>query len=657
MYYYNFRRYYRSCNGRPHPLRAAWLLLVMGILMITAAGAFGKPPVEDLQDAVVSHLIRRDIANRQNDRQFTCQGELVCGIALIPDFYAGRHFEPVWSTPLGPTAQALALLAEIARVDEYGLTPEDYHYRRLRAMADQLAADAPPAGDAAPPIRADFDLLMTDAAFLLGSHILGGRVNPETIHAAWSAFSLDVDLIELLNKGLEEKRVAHTLQELHPPYTGYDGLRQALADYRRIAAAGGWPVLEEGPSLRLGDENPGVATLRERLQISGDQRNVSPTLRSYVFDAPLEAAVKQFQRRHGLEADGVVGKHTRQALNVPVAQRIEQLMINMERWRWIPNDLGLRYIVVNIADFSLTMVDEGRVRGTMRVVVGRNYRKTPVFSGTMTYLELNPFWNIPRRLAIEDVLPRARQDPGYLEAQGIRIFSGWSEDAVLLSPYEVDWASLNVNYFPIRLQQAPGPRNALGRIKFMFPNRHAVYLHDTPAKGLFNAVSRSFSSGCIRVEDPASLAEFVLEGTSGWDRRTIEKHLGDGEHRIVRLQRPIPIHLLYWTAWADADGTVFFREDIYGRDAPLMRALREKPAPQVRTPPQSLPGAHPADVDVNKIGFGIVADPPLVQGEGDFTQRPGAKSGDADIGRKSLHVQALAGNAAAAVAQHGIGLR
>jgi len=657
MVSYRFVRHRRSREHRPHALHAVRPLAVVVFLIITATAVYSAPPAEDLQGAVVSQLIRRDITARQNDRRFTCQGELICGIALIPDFYAARHFAPAWSNPQGPTAQALALLDEIARVDEYGLIPEDYHYLRLRATADQLAADASPTEEGTPSLRADFDLLMTDAAFLLGAHILGGRVNPETIHAAWSAFSLDVDLIALLNKGLEEQRVAHTLQELHPPYTGYAGLRQALVDYRRLAAAGGWPVLQEGPSLRLGDESPGVARLRERLQICGDLRNASPVMLPYVFDAPLEAAVKRFQHRHGLEADGVVGRNTRLALNVPVAQRIEQLTINMERWRWIPNDLGLRYIIVNIADFSLTMVDEGRVRGTMRVVVGRNYRKTPVFSGTMTYLEFNPFWNVPRRLAIEDILPRVKKNPDYLAEQGIRIYSGWSQDAAILAPGEVNWASLNADYFPIRLQQAPGPKNALGRIKFMFPNRHAVYLHDTPSKRLFNAVSRDFSSGCIRVEDPAGLAEFVLEGMSGWDRRTIDKHLGDSEHRIVRLQRPIPVHLLYWTAWADADGTVFFREDIYGRDAPLMRALREKPAPQVGTPPQRLPGAHPADVDVNKTGFGIVADPALVHGQGDFAQRPGANFRDADVGRKSLHMQTFAGDAAAAVAQHGIGLR
>lgn len=575
-------------------------------------------------------IIRDRIHARQSDRQFTCQGEMICGIALIPEFYAARNFEPAWSTSTGPISQAHALLAEIDQAGNDGLNPEDYHYGRLQAMATQLASAGPDATPAILGLRADFDLLMTDAAFLLGAHVLGGRVNPETIHASWSAFSHEVDLVRLVNDGLQGGRIAHLIQGLHPPYTGYTGLRQALAAYRRMAAAGGWPQLEAGPSLRVGDEGPLIEQLRERLAASGDLSEASVSLPSY-FDATLEAAVKAFQHRHGLEADGVVGKKTRETLNVPVDQRIQQLLINLERWRWIPNDLGPRYLVVNIADFNLTMVDEGRVRGAMRVVVGRAYRKTPVFSGTMTYLDFNPFWNVPRKLAVEDILPRIKKDPAYIQEEGFRVFSGWSEDAVELSPSAVDWASFHKDYFPVRLQQAPGPKNALGRIKFMFPNQHAVYLHDTPAKGLFNSVSRSFSSGCIRVEDPVTLAEFVLEGMEGWDRETIANHLGDGQRQVVRLKRPIPVHLLYWTAWADESGTVFFREDIYERDAPLMRALKEKPSPQVWAPTDRLPDAHPADIHVDKVGSRIIPDAPLVEADGDFSNAGRANTRDADI--------------------------
>ncbi len=569
-------------TGRRRSSRVATGFRWLGGLLVLCCLLYGGGVQAEEEEALspAARYIQERIKARQDDRQFTCQGELICGIALIPEFYAARDFEPAWSTPHGPTSQARALLEEIGQAGDEGLSPEDYHFGRLQAMATQLASAGPDATPAALGRRADFDLLMTDAAFLLGAHILGGRVNPETIHASWSAFSHEVDLVRLLNDGLQGGRMTNLLQGLRPPYTGYSGLRQALKDYRRMAAAGGWPQLEEGPSLRMEDHSPLVARLRERLVSSGDLDD-TPALLPDVFDETLETAVKAFQHRHGLKADGVVGKKTRQVLNVPVEQRVQQLLINMERWRWIPNNLGPRYVVVNIADFNLTMVDEGRVRGTMRVVVGRSYRKTPVFSGNMTYLDFNPFWNVPRTLAVEDILPQIKKDPAYIEREGFRVFSGWSEDAAELSPDAVDWASFHQDYFPVRLQQAPGPKNALGRIKFMFPNQYAVYLHDTPAKGLFDAVSRSFSSGCIRVEDPVTLAGFVLEGMEGWDREKIAMHLGDGQRQVVRLQRPIPVHLLYWTAWSDENGMVFFREDIYERDAPLIKALKEKPAPQV----------------------------------------------------------------------------
>ena len=647
---------------RPQPYRqSAWkeklLLPLASLLIVCAVAAEGDMRAQTQAPPPVTRLIKERIQARLEDDRFTCQGERICGIASIPGFYAARGFEPAWSTSAGPSRQAWVLLEEISKAKEDGLKPEDYHYDWLHSMAVQLTAQGPDAKGPSPALRADFDLVMTDAAFLLGAHLLGGRVNPQTIHADWRAYSDEVDLAHLLNDGLQNDRVASLLRALHPPYTGYNGLRQALATYRKIEATGGWPALEGGTRLRLGDKGPSVATLRARLVATGDLADLASPLGADVFDRPLEDAVKAFQWRHGLDTDGVVGRKTRQAMNVPVQKRIQQLLINMERWRWIPSELGPRYIVVNIADFQLTMVDEGWVRGSMRVVVGHAYRKTPVFSGTMTYLEFNPFWNIPRRLAIEDILPHIQADPDYIEKQGIRIFSGWSKDAVVLAPSEVDWASLDENYFPIRLQQAPGPKNALGRIKFMFPNKYAVYLHDTPAKNLFNSVSRDFSSGCIRVEDPATLAEFVLEGTAGWDRETIEGHLGNAEHLLVRLQRPVPVHLLYWTAWADAEGTVSFREDIYERDAPLIRALREMPSPKVWTPTESLPGSHRADVDVDKIGFRVVADPAPTHAQGDFSDHPRAGSRNTNIGRLTEHMQALASNAAAPVPQLGIGSR
>ncbi|MBL0712725.1 MAG: L,D-transpeptidase family protein [Desulfosarcina sp.] len=365
------------------------------------------------------------------------------------------------------------------------------------------------------------------------------------------------------------------IDRLHPPYDGFRGMRRALARYRRIAARGGWETIPAGPRLARGMENETVGRLRRRLAQSGDLTDIQH-FNPYLFDRPLEKAVAAFQTRHGIQPDGIVGAQTHRAMNVPVAHRIRQLEINMERWRWIPKDLGRRYLMVNIADYTLVAVEAGRARIRMRVIVGRSYRKTPVFSEDMTYLVLNPYWEVPPKLALEDVLPKIRKDPGYMQRQGLRLFADWGPDARELTRSDIDWQRLAAGGFGLRLRQDPGPHNALGRIKFMLPNKHAVYLHDTPAKSQFAAFARSFSSGCIRVEDPIGLAAFVLEDASSWDREAIQAVIAAGDRRVVRLNRPISVHILYWTAWSDASGTIHFREDIYDRDQPLIKALRSR---------------------------------------------------------------------------------
>jgi len=546
--------------------------VLLGLWVATVASAASVTPGE------VAQHIQALMAQRQANKRFTCGGELICGVALIPGFYQAREYQPAWSDPDGVTAQAGALLAEIGRVEDYGLRPADYHLAQLQSLRQAFATAAEAAESPDPALAADFDLLMTDAFLLLASHLTGGRVDPETIHPEWEAFSYEVDLLDLLHRALQGEPLDALFAALLPHYPGYTGMQKALAVYRAVAASGGWPTIPDGPSLKEGDESDAVGHLRRRLMISGDLTDVQ-LFNSNWFDPPLTRAVAAFQARHGIAPDGVVGARTRRELNVPVEQRIQQLIINMERWRWIPQDLGSRYILVNIADFMLDIVDQGEVQERMRVVVGRDYRKTPVFSGQMTYLVLNPFWEIPRTLAVEDILPKILEDGGYLAKQGIRVFSGMGEDTVELDPGAVDWTRLGPDYFPYRLRQDPGPHNALGRVKFMFPNHYAVYLHDTPSKRLFESYSRSYSSGCIRVEAPLDLAAFVLAGTPGWDRAAVEAAIAQGQQQVVRLARPVPVHLLYWTAWSDDEGLIHFREDIYERDPPLIAALAEAPRP------------------------------------------------------------------------------
>lgn len=314
-----------------------------------------------------------------------------------------------------------------------------------------------------------------------------------------------------------------------------------------------------------------MKALRARLAATIDL--LDPDIESETFDDALKQATIVFQKRHGLDPDGVVGRATRAALNVSVESRIAQIMLNMERWRWMPDDLGERHVLVNIPAFSLQGIENGRIRTEMRVVVGKEYRRTPVFSDRISYLELNPFWYVPPKIAANDVLPKILADPTYVTSAGFSVLDGWGANAQTLDPAAIEWSVLGPGKFPYKLRQNPGPQNALGRVKFMFPNKHDVYLHDSPARELFGRTLRTFSSGCIRVERPLDLAAFILDDQAGWRRADIEQAITGKDTRIVRLDTPVPVHLTYFTAWSSEDGTVNFRQDIYGRDSALAKAL------------------------------------------------------------------------------------
>jgi L,D-transpeptidase YcbB len=312
-----------------------------------------------------------------------------------------------------------------------------------------------------------------------------------------------------------------------------------------------------------------VPLLRQMLAITGDFAG-SPDTPSEVYDPALVAAVRAFQSRHGLSDDGVVGPATHAALDVPVEARIRQMAINMERRRWMPQDLGERYVFVNIADAFLKVVEDvdDRERTILgaRLVVGKPYTRTPVFSHEMSYVEINPSWGVPASIANKEFLPKLKQNPGALQAQNIRMFADQTE----VDPWSVDWA--NVSRMPYQLRQDPGPTNALGRIKFMFPNKHAIYIHDTPSKSLFETDSRFFSHGCMRVQDPERLAE-VLLGDQGWSVDRVRAQIASGERRVVNLKNKVPVHITYLTAWVNKDGTVHFRNDVYDRDPQLAAAI------------------------------------------------------------------------------------
>ena len=500
-------------------------------------------------------------------------GEPLYEGAALGGFYARRFFRSAWSNEQGPNRLADDLVAAIGRADLEGLRPEEYHLAGIRALLAVVRTDASNGRNTDPDRLAELDLLLTDAFLLYGSHLLAGRVDPETLHPRWEANRRGADLATVLHDALDSRNVARALQRLAPTQEGYRWLREALAREQAVAESGGWPTLPDGPVLKRGDRAPAVALLRERLRLEGDLRPGGKVQDTEAFGATLERALQRFQQRHGLEADGTVSPPTRAELNVSAAARAEQLRLNLERWRWLPKELGRRRIIVNIAAYELEVIEDEEVVLSMRVVVGMQYKRTPVFSDTMRYIVLNPNWHVPRSIAVEELIPKVQSDPSYLERFGMRVLTT-GPDPQEVDPGTVDWASVRADSFPYRFRQDPGQSNALGRIKFMFPNPYDVYLHDTPSRGLFDRAQRDFSHGCIRIEKPIDLAVYLMRKDSRWKREAIEAALDEGTERTVYLPRPIPIHLLYWTAWADENGTIQFRSDIHGLDQPLTEALQ-----------------------------------------------------------------------------------
>jgi murein L,D-transpeptidase YcbB/YkuD len=481
---------------------------------------------------------------------------------LLAEVYERRGFTPAWSGV--ERLKSLLDLVEATTAD--GLDPEDYHFSKL-VHAHELLVNG---RELNLRERAALDIGMTDSLIRLAYHQRFGKVEPQQLDANWN-FSRDLDGQDpatVIQRAIDAPSLIDFRDAIFPRVELYRRLQTALADYRRLAAAGGWPEVPAGPTLKPGSADDRLKILAQRLAVTGDLSEGARTDYS-VYGAELEVAVKRFQRRHGLDADGVVGPATLRALNVPAEKRIEQIRVNLERGRWVLAELESDFVVVNIASFKAFVFRGNQMQWSTRVVVGRTYRKTPVFRSEMKYVVFNPTWTVPYSIATKDILPQIQRDPSYLTTKN---FIVRDRNGQIVDPAGVDWHSLSRSAFPYTLVQQPGQSNALGEIKFMFPNEHGVYLHDTPSKELFGRAERTFSSGCVRVERPFDFAEQLL-ALDGWDAERVAAARRSGETSTVFLSKPLPVLLLYWTTEVDDDGQVFFYEDVYDRDQAVLRAL------------------------------------------------------------------------------------
>lgn len=536
--------------------------IVFILLLLAAAPALAQPdPVSDALHARLEAL--------QFTGDLEIDGAKIAARELLPAVYANRQFQPLW-TDEHRIAEYLALVATAPRD---GLEPEDYYANRIGTLME-ITKDSASALD-----RADLDILLTESLVRYGYHQLFGKVNPTALDANINFTRKFLDgrdaVVAVPDVIASPTPLKEQLDKAVQRSVFYRTLQRNLAEYREIATAGGWPMVPDGATLHPGDADPRVVPIRQRLAVTEDLPPGSD-LTSSTYDDDLKAAVIRFQERHGLDTDGIVGKASYAAMNVPVDTRIDQLRLSLERLRWVRSERGERFIAVNIAGYRVYFVDEKGIAWTSRAMVGKTYRQTPVFRGTLSYMEINPTWTVPPTILKNDVLPAIKKDPGYLKAKNMSVID---RDGRKVNPSAIDWQSYGSS-IPYYIRQEPGPNNALGEIKFIFPNKHIVFLHDTPNRDLFNRPDRTFSSGCIRVEHPFELAELIMNDAGQWDQAAFRKVQQTRQTRRINTP-PLPVLVLYLTASAEQDGRPRFLKDVYDRDGPVLRALN---GPVVITP-------------------------------------------------------------------------
>lgn len=520
------------------------------------------------QSGDVSTLIKSTLESLSADKDLKIAGERIHSIEYISNLYQKNNYQPFWTGP----EHIKDAISGLQHSYEDGLIPGDYHLDAiLKLQKEMVALSRFFIQD--PEQAANLDLLLTDGVIFYSDHLLYGKLDPVSLVPTWNfGFAPIPDLnITSFKEYIAEIKITSRLLELRPDMNLYDSLLAKLALYRDIASRGGWDPVLAGGKIEPGQSDARIPAIRKRLLASGELSE-RDSISSNHYDVTLEKDMIAFQATHGLDADGVIGAGTFRELNVPVGDRIESIRINLERVRWVAGNMPSDYIIVNIAAFWLMIVQDNQVVHYTPVVVGKTLNKTPVFRDKMRYIEFNPTWTQPTSIVKNETIPKLKKDSAYLEKNHMVLLDTKGN---VVPTSKLDFKNLSPSRFPYLVRQEPGPWNALGEIKFMFPNDYDIYLHDTPSKSLFNKASRAYSHGCIRVKNPVDLAVKLLEGTE-YDRKKINAIIATHETTRVNLPEPRDILLIYWTCAIDRNGKLFFVPDIYERDMAVLRDL-DKP--------------------------------------------------------------------------------
>ncbi len=523
------------------------LLVILSGLLASVANAAAPP--DQVRAAIVQIL--------QGGQRLPLPLERVR--QTLTTHYVANKATPYWAA----AAHSLPFIQRVQNATYDGLDPSAYPTTSLIGLADKANSGDAFAG-------AQEELYYSAFYIAYASDLKVGRVAPGNVDPNLFRPRKTIDGLRLLTDLWQQPNPSKALSYYEPRNRHYQTLKRMLKVYTDVINAGiSWPKIADGSPIKPGQSDARVAQLREILAITGDY--TGPDSPSPLYDQALAAAMVKFQTRHGLEAKGLVGKQSIMALNISPQERQKQIVLNMERWRWMPDDLGSDHFLVNIAGFELERIEANRVVDRMNVVVGAVATQTPEFSADMQYVELNPTWTVPYNIATGEMLPKLRANP-YAYAQEFDVFN----NGVLSNWNGINWAAYGPGRFPFTFRQRPGPSNALGKVKFMLPNSHNIYLHDTPAKDKFANTTRAFSHGCIRLSQPEQLAYSLLGSKLGMTPTMIQTIWAGGKTQQVNLPKRIPVHLVYATAFATDNG-IEFRPDVYGRDQKLYAALFGRP--------------------------------------------------------------------------------
>ena len=539
---------------RPISLMRAALGVASTLLLAFACGAALA------QGAPVADALRDRLKQLETSGRIDIGDSTILSRRALPQIYGWNGNRPIW------TAKGLAVLSGLIKdAAQDGLNPEDYHLADLTKLAPAVTSSDP-------ALRVQADLLATDAYYLLLYHLFYGKLDPVSLDPSWNFGKRQgaEQIVPLAKEALlTQNRLPEAVAQARPNQWLYDNMRSALSLYRDLEAKGGWKAVPDGPALKIGSRGGRVVALRQRLSMSGEL--TGQPLDNEAYDEPLAAAVRSFQQRHRIAPDGAVGAGTLKELNVPVAYRIGQIRVNLERGRWVLHEITSQdLVVIDIAGFQVSYLRDRKVLWQGKAQVGKPYRQTPVFKSAIDNVVFNPTWTVPPGILGKDILPAVRRDPDALAKKKLQVIDNAGRP---VDPAGIDWDRYTGSNFPYMLRQGPGPDNALGLVKINFPNPYLVYLHDTPSKRLFEQTERAFSSGCIRVERPLELSEILLNDPQNWNASTIDAVLKAGTTRTVRLKTPVPVLLMYWTIDPNAGDHPVFKRDPYGRDPKVLAAL------------------------------------------------------------------------------------